>query len=449
MPVSIDWTVLGTLPRSTCNSFLLEIRGHLINMQTGLEAFQQALHELYEKLQGYSLKMKKQYISDLRGVPEVDRSQVQEFYLGMLERFQSSVLGIVTNLSFVKPVMEELFGLFHMDPTQLLAIDSDVLDRVIEGKDIFDCDSCDDTVLAQLNEAWARAADFRNASSLDMMLLAGQLVTMFSDGIISEDELRAIGMELGFEDVRWDSDVNQVTSINFLAASAHVIAYFDENANTLATPGNVVRSGVDIFRAYIGEDGEITVRLGAQREAGDENDFPSEQDKGAVPLPSAGEDVGRIDQAFYEIRLGSNVSIATIVHELGHQLDRFFVLGISDQNRAQSRGMTGIAKYFIEFDAPDIIELYIPGNKSQNNVLADRANFSESNAEIFADYFMTDVLQNYELRVAERRLNDENQEYIPNPVDWVNTELARGIDLALSHYLFSLLNSGNNRRTTP
>lgn len=250
---------------------------------------------------------------------------------------------------------------------------------------MFDCrnehpdvqDAC-----ALLNIAWERAADGLGGD-IDVALLTAA----FESGTIDPDMLADnIAAVLGFETVIWDTpdefthEERATMALNLLTASLHTIAYFDEEVLTapdndaVTVTGDVSQTGLELFQQYISGGGQtgdarqgITVHLGADATTGGAG-------MGLVPLY----------QDDSNIYLGSQVAMATIVHEFGHQVDRATQYDVSNS-------LTPLADY-------DVGILNLPSHIAPVRVASSK-DWGKL-PEDFADAFMTAVLHGQNVQVS-------------------------------------------------
>jgi hypothetical protein len=123
-----------------------------------------------------------------------------------------------------------------------------------------------------------------------------------------------------------EASIGMLSTLN--EASLAILDYFDN----IITEGGILEAA-EAFRTFFGrnpDNTQIIVRLGA-----DDDDEAGEPEYGFVPLNT--ECLEGDDECLEEQRtiyLGSEVNVATIVHEFGHQLDRWFRLSgfLSSQN---------------------------------------------------------------------------------------------------------------------
>jgi hypothetical protein len=179
-------------------------------------------------------------------------------------------------------------------------------------------------------------------------------------------------------DLANEEDVNQLMELlmNVGTSNAHITDYFEES---LATT-NLDENALVMFRQIFGHnpDGtQIVVYLGANKYTDEDNPDQGAY-RGYVPLPPKDD-----SNSLHSMYLGSNVSVATITHEFGHQMDRWFRLsevgGIPNYLRGESRFVAGSGGDLSLGD-------------TYQNAITGFAGKEPLDAEIWGDLFMTAVL---------------------------------------------------------
>lgn len=139
-------------------------------------------------------------------------------------------------------------------------------------------------------------------------------------GVISETFGYEIRLAEGDNWSQWEDEL-----LNLLTANLQIAAFFQEMLGS-----NSGLSGLDIVHQFFAQnpDGNpIEILLGG-----------ADQYMGRVPLPQSTSDLDELRR----VRFGSDVSVATIVHEFGHQFDRWFQL-LEDERYG---GAGGVTEYF-------------------------------------------------------------------------------------------------------
>ena len=185
-----------------------------------------------------------------------------------------------------------------------------------------------------------------------------------------EAERHELMLEKVFEfDIEWGTtDANKLTQLQNLAkANVHIVDYLEG-----VFVNDERTSGLTAFRQYFSESkyGQLKVSLGA-------DDVTEGVDLGRVPMPESSDE--NLDTIF----LGSEVNIASIVHEFGHVIDRN--LGIVNEYMSTG-GSTPVWSEWIKQAKlpldPSILEHAIEGYGGRQFLTG----------EIWADLFMTAVL---------------------------------------------------------
>ena len=151
-------------------------------------------------------------------------------------------------------------------------------------------------------------------------------------------------------------------------------------------------TALDVFRRLFGrseDHGQLVVQLGADAYFVEVLKFSKDNAEyyGFVPLPPPGaKSVEGVDDSWDMMFLGSNVDIATIVHEFGHVIDRSLDI-VQEYNAAANKGRLLPAWRQFYADAgllltDSILQYGIVGLAGKQNV----------NEEFWADLFMTAML---------------------------------------------------------
>jgi hypothetical protein len=176
--------------------------------------------------------------------------------------------------------------------------------------------------------------------------------------------------------------------LNLGEASLAILDYFD----SIITEGGIL-DAAEAFRTFFGynpggADDRITVHLGANAATGDAT-------YGRVELPQPDQDdLYYDDPRWNQINFGSEVNVATIVHEFGHQLDRWFILfrtgvyGSGITNYLSSAGEGGVSPIYTATDE----RINLQG--VYDNAIIGFAGKQMLPSEYWADLFMTAVLGN-------------------------------------------------------
>lgn len=431
------WQWVAGLPIDQRNEILILTRQNLLNLQNGMAAYRHSLTHFLNQLSIFARNFKQDYlerignVADAANLPDIQTDAREE----LAEIRQQIPVGSLFNIAMdeINRIFNDIELLLALDPVEIYELDSQgqlALSRLVAGENMFTCATCDAAVLARLNEAWARAANLQNPASMDMLKLAGALIGFLDDGDLSADELSKIGQSLGFEDVQWQGHANQSTSLNFLTTVAHIIAYFDESINMLnemassgdgtvmildadGNPTQLDLQGATIFEDFFGTNASIgeavTVYLGANEQTGDAR-------AGLVPLPSSTQDT----EALSGIYLGSDISVATMAHEFGHQLDR----SLADGSNPFSTGVLALT-------LPS--DLGIPLN-NRNAMGAYEATVQpEQTVEIIPDHFTTEVLDEMGFEGTVVGVNTLTGETY-NLVQWRDTDQSQNASIALTAF---------------
>jgi hypothetical protein len=196
---------------------------------------------------------------------------------------------------------------------------------------------------------------------------------------------RVFGYNIEIEPEFQDNPDEQIRMLATLGeASLAILDYFDS-----IIEGDDILDAVDTFHTFFaynpspdGTQTQIVVRLGADTAIATAFGIPPEDAayQGNVPLSGTSN----------EILLGSEVNVATIVHEFGHQLDRWFrrsgLLGSQDQISNLLR--SGVEQELLPIDEGAGMLLDLIYDDGIQGFAAKQL----ADAELWADLFMTAVL---------------------------------------------------------
>ncbi len=238
-------------------------------------------------------------------------------------------------------------------------------------------------------------------------------------------------------------------TLNIFSANLHISAYFDEvkqafETQTIDNPSPPLTPysdtfGLNVVRHYFGENGQVTIYVGAEHgftvplDNQVETIATVDSYTGFTPLPNS-PSADPIAEKYKGIFLGGDVSIPTIIHELGHQLDRAFGLELGapaspeinlsvNLNHQINSNPIGVNYYQVQLywggRANEGVESYeifadifmtatldnqtdIDGNNyivndlaSSNSLLTESIKFYKPAVQIFVDYYFTTLLQTY------------------------------------------------------
>lgn len=309
---------------------------------------------------------------------------------------------------------------------------------------LLDCAELGETVCTQLNDAFDRIV----VPSPEIAVLKSQLVSGLESGDLNLAELEALALAMSdtfgytldlshfIESQHFSGDQQRsLLLLNLLISNLNVVGYLDEvlafgRENNLPVPG---RTGLAIFRQVFGENGSIVVYLGA-------NDTSTGDTDAAGNPIVIGAFTGLTPQYNDSLFLGSHVTAATITHEFGHQLDRYFdtqgsSFALSSGNNPDVMGFGT----FLRDTAINRLQRSEPraftfGPDLTSRILRARANADPDNAELFADIFMTAVFNNRSLTVNPDAPAEGN-----SLVGFTDTENTRDVECAIRQYLLQIL----------
>ncbi len=243
-----------------------------------------------------------------------------------------------------------------------------------------------DGIRNTVNQAWERYGSTQDAE-------LGALLQYWMDtygnieGLLEEADIQdtdpfktnmqnAFGYEIQWGNALSDNIVAQWKSLaNLLASNLHIASYFNENI--LPSSSNT-EPGLDVFRKYFAKipDGTpVTLHIG-------DDSYTGGASMGRVNLPNSS---SLIESDMF---LGSEVTVATITHEFGHQFDRWFEMaGISE----------GIIGYLSQLNDDAVTQFTgLTGIGLDHSVYAFALNSfagkQTAPQEIWSDIFMTAVL---------------------------------------------------------
>lgn len=205
---------------------------------------------------------------------------------------------------------------------------------------------------------------------------------------------------------------------NLAEANLAIVHYFDSLSSETGL------SGLEIFNNYFSKSpysvspaNIVTVYLGADDARSDQLDEvrgaggPS---FGWVPLPNSFTEASNRDlrpELLGGIYLGSSVDVPTIAHEFTHQLDRYFLLSLSDENSPAS------LRNYLSTLPTAYNTLGLPMDRPAGPLLIGRVSDENDSQEIFANMGMTLYLHGLGYREQEfNQIIGWNFEGSPNAV---------------------------------
>ncbi len=260
----------------------------------------------------------------------------------------------------------------------------------------------------RIKQAWDRATQSGLMSSSTLLSHLPTLQSCFTGGVVNSSILNSLittiyNYNLNTNNLASGSDEEKIALSRLFASNLHITAYLDEIAKKYQENlGNEqIKSGLDAFNQYFTQtivDEQtypVTIYLGS--------DIPAENYQGEVPLHQSNDLV----EDLTSIHLGVNVSVATIVHEFFHQLDRHWGREL----------MSGTGAGSFDEILQRIPNVLIPsGTESLSfssiaGLLDDvRANDKDLNEEEWADMGMIAVFHDFNLNLMKENIENGRNE---------------------------------------
>jgi len=204
------------------------------------------------------------------------------------------------------------------------------------------------------------------------------MLSGLEDGIQSVQEYEVLlESVLGYE-LQLGTDISVTQMQTFAQANLAIIEYLNEVTN-----GNGLQTFIEVWSQNPNGE-QVVIWFGDVAEGSTGGDV-----FGLVPQPESAD-----GEALNSIYLGSDVGVATIVHEFGHHLDRWFKLR-QDPAFGGQAGLTGYLTGVGDSGTSRMFELTDQFNLNLNFVASAMQGFAAKqllSAEFFADLFMTAVL---------------------------------------------------------